>query len=79
MLTGGRGRALVVLPSAGNIDDTTMLTCPWPCCWPCRGRPQRTRATADHPVADIVVAGRNHSSRADRPLLCARGIAQTIP
>ena len=73
-LTDGRGRALVLLLTAGNVNDTLMfeqlmagLRVERPGC----GRP-RTRP-------DYLVADKGYSARAHRESLRRRGIAHTIP
>ena len=73
-LTDGRGRALVVLLTVGNINDTTMFA-------PLLAALRVTRAEPGRPRTrpDDVVADKGYSSRANRALLRRRGIAHTIP
>jgi transposase len=72
-LTDGRGRALVVLLTAGNVNDTTMSAPLLAALRVARAGPGRPRTCPDHVVADL-----GYSSRANRTLLRRRGIAQTI-
>ena len=72
-LTDGRGRALVLLLSAGNINDTTMLAPLLAAVRVARSGPGRPRTCPDYLVAD-----KGYSSRANRALLRRRGIAHTI-
>lgn len=73
-LTDGRGRPMVLVLTAGNVNDTTLfpqlideLRVP-------RAGPGRPRTCPDYVVAD-----KGYSSRANRALLRRRGIAHTIP
>lgn len=74
LLTDGAGRPLVLVLTAGNVNDTTMfaqLLAGVSVPRTGRGRP-RTRP-------DYVLADKGYSSRANRELLRRRGIAHTIP
>ena len=73
-LTDGRGRALVVLLSAGNVNDTSMFA-------PLLAELRVTRTGPGRPRTrpDYLVADKGYSSRANRALLRRRGIAHTIP
>ncbi len=73
-LTDGRGRALAVLLSAGNVNDTTIFAPLLAALRVARPGPGRPRTCPDHLVAD-----KGYSSRANRALLRRRGIAHTIP
>ena len=73
-LTDGRGRALVVLLTAGNVTDTTMFAPLLAALRVARVGPGRPRTCPDYLVAD-----KGYSSRATRVLLRRRGIAHTIP
>jgi transposase len=73
-LTDGRGRVLVVLLTAGNVNDTTMLAPLLTALRVARTGPGRPRSCPDYLVAD-----KGYSSRANRALLRRRGIAHTIP
>ncbi len=73
-LTDGRGRALVVLLTAGNVNDTTMFAPLLAALRVARVGPGRPRTCPDYLVAD-----KGYSSRANRALLRRRGIAHTIP
>jgi transposase len=73
-LTDGRGRALVVLLTAGNVNDTTMFAPLLAALRVTRAGPGRPRTCPDYLVAD-----KGYSSRANRVLLRRRGIAHTIP
>jgi transposase len=73
-LTDGRGRVLVVLLTAGNINDTTMFAPLMAALRVARTGPGRPRTCPDYLVAD-----KGYSSRANRALLRHRGIAHTIP
>ncbi len=73
-LTDGRGRLLVVLVTAGNVNDTTMFTQLLAALRVARTGPGRPRTCPDYLVAD-----KGYSSRANRALLRRRGIAHTIP
>lgn len=73
-LSDGRGRPLVLLLTAGNVNDTTLfpqlmseLRVP-------RSGPGRPRTCPDHVLAD-----KGYSSRENRRLLRRRGISHTIP
>jgi transposase len=72
-LTDGRGRALVVLLTAGNINDTTMFAPLLAGLRVARTGPGRPRTRPDYVLAD-----KGYSSRANRELLRRRGIAHTI-
>jgi transposase len=73
-LTDGRGRALVLLLSAGNINDTSMFA-------PLLAalRVARTHAGRPRTTPAYLVADKGYSSRANRALLRRRGIAHTLP
>ena len=73
-LTDGRGRALVVLLTAGNVNDTTMFAPLMAALRVARAGPGRPRTCPDYVVAD-----KGYSSRANRALLRRRGISHTIP
>ena len=73
-LTDGRGRALVVLLTAGNVNDTTMFAALLTALRVARAGPGRPRTCPDYLVAD-----KGYSSRANRTLLRRQGIARTIP
>ena len=73
-LTDGRGRALVVLLTAGNVNDTTMFAPLMAALRVARSGPGRPRTCPDYLVAD-----KGYSSRANRALLRRRGIGHTIP
>ncbi len=73
-LTDGRGRALVMLLTAGNVNDTTMFASLLAALRVARVGPGRPRTCPDYLVAD-----KGYSSRANRALLRRRGIAHTIP
>jgi transposase len=73
-LTDGRGRPLVLLLTAGNVNDTTLfaqLMANLRVQRPGRGRPRT--------CPDWVLADKGYSSRANRDLLRRRGISHTIP
>jgi transposase len=72
-LTDGRGRALVVLLTAGNVNDTTMFAPLLAALRVARCGPGRPRTCPDYLVAD-----KGYSSRANRTLLRRRGISHTI-
>lgn len=74
LLVDGVGRPLVLLLSAGNVNDTSLfgsLLGGLRVSRRGRGRP-RTRP-------EYVLADKGYSSRANRSLLRRRGIAHTIP
>lgn len=73
-LTDGRGRALVVLLTAGNVNDTTMFAPLMTALRVAHAGPGRPRTRPSYVVAD-----KGYSSRANRALLRRRGIAHTIP
>ena len=73
-LTDGRGRALVMLLTAGNVNDTTMFAPLLAALRVARAGPGRPRTCPDYLVAD-----KGYSSRANRALLRRRGIGHTIP
>ena len=73
-MTDGRGRVLVVLLTAGNINDTTMFAPLLAALRVARAGPGRPRTRPDYLLAD-----KGYSSRANRRLLRRRGIAHTIP
>ncbi len=73
-LTDGRGRVLVVLLTAGNVNDTTMFAPLLAALRVARAGPGRPRTRPDYLLAD-----KGYSSRANRALLRRRGIAHTIP
>jgi transposase len=72
-LTDGRGRVLVVLLTAGNVNDTTMFAPLLAALRVARIGPGRPRSRPDYLVAD-----KGYSSRANRTLLRRRGISHTI-
>jgi transposase len=72
-LTDGRGRTLVMLLTAGNVNDTTMFAPLLAALRVARTGPGRPRTCPDYLVAD-----KGYSSRANRKLLRRRGIAHTI-
>jgi transposase len=72
-LTDGRGRALVMLLTAGNVNDTTMFAPLLAALRVARSGPGRPRTCPDYMVAD-----KGYSSRANRALLRRRGISHTI-
>jgi transposase len=74
LLSDGRCRPLVLLLTAGNINDTTMLAALLPGLRVARPGPGRPRTRPDHLLAD-----KGYSSRANRALLRRRGIPHTIP
>ncbi len=65
---------LVVLLTAGNVNDTTMFAPLMSALRVARTGPGRPRTRPDYVVAD-----KGYSSRANRRLLRERGIAHTIP
>jgi transposase len=73
-LTDGRGRVLVLLLTAGNVNDTTMFAPLMAGLRVARTGPGRPRTCPDYLLAD-----KGYSSRANRQLLRRRGIAHTIP
>jgi transposase len=73
-LTDGAGRLLVVLLTAGNINDTTVFAPLLAALRVARRGPGRPRTRPDYLVAD-----KGYSSKANRALLRARGIGHTIP
>ena len=73
-LTDGRGRTLVVLLTAGNVNVTTMFAALLAGLRVTRNGPGRPRTCPDYLVAD-----KGYSSRANRTLLRRRGIAHTSP
>jgi transposase len=72
-LTDGRGRVLVVLLTAGNVNDTTMFASLLAALRVARSGAGRPRTCPDYLVAD-----KGYSSRANRALLRRRGISHTI-
>lgn len=73
-LVDGAGRPLVLLVTAGNVNDTVLfaqLMAELRVARSGRGRP---RTCPDHVLGD-----KGYSSRANRALLRARGISHTIP
>lgn len=71
----GKGRPLSMVVTAGNINDTTMLSAVLDAIVvPRNGRPGRPRRRPERVLAD-----KGYSSRANRNLLRSRGIAHTIP
>lgn len=74
MLTDGRARPLVLVLTAGNINDTTVFAQLIDSIHVQRNAPGRPRTRPDHVLAD-----KGYSSRANRELLRRRGIAHTIP
>ena len=73
-LTDGAGRVLVMLLTAGNINDTTVFAQLLAALRIARRGPGRPRTRPDYLVAD-----KGYSSKANRALLRSRGIAHTIP
>ncbi|MGY1618130.1 transposase [Geodermatophilus sp. SYSU D00691] len=73
-LTDGRGRAPVVLLTAGNVHDTTVFAPLLAALRVARSGPGRPRTCPDHLVAD-----RGYSSRANRTLLRRRGSPTPSP
>jgi transposase len=73
-LVDGRCRPLVLLLTAGNVNDTTMFAALLACLRVARAGPGRPRTRPDHLLAD-----KGYSSRANRTLLRRRGITHTIP
>jgi transposase len=74
LLTDGVGRPLVLVLTAGNVNDTTMFAQLMAEVWVPRSGPGRPRTCPDYVLAD-----KGYSSRANRDLLRRRGIAHTIP
>lgn len=72
-LTDGRGRTLVLLLTAGNVNDTSMFAPLLAALRVARIGPGRPRTCPDYLVAD-----KGYSSRANRALLRRRGISHTI-
>jgi transposase len=72
-LTDGRSRVLVMLLTAGNINDTTMFAPLMAALRVAQTGPGRPRTCPGYVVAD-----KGYSSRANRALLRSRGIAHTI-
>ena len=73
-LTDGRGRALVMLLTAGNVNDTTMFAPLLAALRVARAGPGRPRTCPDYLVAD-----KGYSSRKIRAYLRRRGIRHAIP
>jgi len=74
LVADGKGRPLSWLATAGNVNDTTMMSAVLDGIWvprAGRGRP-RTRP-------DRVLADKGYPSKANRAWLRRRGIAATIP
>jgi len=74
LLVDGHGRPLVVLLTAGNVNDTTMFA-------PLLDALQVGRLGSGRPRTrpDYVLADKGYSSRANRELLRRRHVAHTIP
>jgi|tagenome__1003787_1003787.scaffolds.fasta_scaffold20356945_1 transposase len=74
LICDGRGRALAVGLTGGNVHDTTMLGPALTEIRVPRRGPGRPRTRPDRLLGD-----KGYSSRANRALLTGRGIAVTIP
>ncbi len=74
MLTDGRGRALVLHLTAGNVNDCPTFPELMDGLRVARPGPGRPRTRPDYVLGD-----KGYSSRANRELLRRRGIAHTIP
>ena len=74
LICDGRGRALSVGLTGGNVNDTTMLGPALADLRVPRRGPGRPRTTPDQLLGD-----KGYSSRANRALLAGRGIVVTIP
>jgi transposase len=74
LLADGRCRPLVMVLSAGNVNDTTMFPALLGSLRVARTGPGRPRTRPEHLLAD-----KGYSSRANRSLLRRRGISHTIP
>lgn len=74
MLTDGRGRPLVLLLTAGNVNDCPTFPQLMDSLRVARPGPGRPRTRPDYVLGD-----KGYSSRANRTLLRRRGIAHTIP
>lgn len=74
MLADGQGRPLVLVLTAGNVNDTTVFAQLIGSVSVPRNTPGRPRTRPDHVLAD-----KGYSSRANRELLRRRGISHTIP
>jgi transposase len=73
MLTDGRARPLVLVLTAGNVNDTVVFAQLMASVRVQRNAPGRPRTRPDYLLAD-----KGYSSRANRELLRRRGIAHTI-
>lgn len=74
MLTDGQARPLVLVLTAGNVNDTVVFAQLIGSVRVQLNAPGRPRTRPDHVLAD-----KGYSSRANRELLRRRGIAHTIP
>jgi transposase len=74
LLTDGVGRPLVLILTAGNVNDTLVFAQLIASIRVARNAVGRPRTRPDHVLAD-----KGYSSRANRELLRRRGIAHTIP
>ena len=74
LLVDGHGRPLVVLLTAGNVNDTTMFAPLLDALQVGRLGPGRPRTRPDYVLAD-----KGYSSRANRELLRRRNVSHTIP
>ena len=74
LLADGRGRPLVLLLTAGNVNDTTMFAPLLHVLQVARPGPCRPRTRPDYVLAD-----KGYSSRANRELLRHRHVSHTIP
>lgn len=73
-LVDGLGRPLVLLVTAGNVNDTILFGQLMTGLRVSRGGPGRPRTRPDHVLGD-----KGYSSRANRAALRSRGIGHTIP
>ncbi|WP_256375471.1 IS5 family transposase [Modestobacter sp. DSM 44400] len=74
LICDGRGRALSIGLTGGNVNDTTMLGAALAEIRVARPGPGRPRTTPDQMLGD-----KGYSSKANRALLAERGIVVTIP
>lgn len=74
MLTDGQARPLVLVLTAGNVNDTLVFAQLIDAIRVQRNAPGRPRTRPDYVLAD-----KGYSSRANRELLRRRGISHTIP
>jgi transposase len=74
MLTDGQARPLVLVLTAGNVNDTVVFAQLIDSIRVQRNAPGRPRTRPDYVLAD-----KGYSSRANRELLRRRGISRTIP